>query len=129
LRFKASRSSKQLREADELDNPCKRLKVDELIMDVEDPFADIPPVDDIAIDTTADSGARLSLDLKENAEQVSRAVDTYIDYYIQELTEIQYDKRLLDSVREKMRRKANGTFLWVSLVINELKDVMSWEVL
>ena len=76
-----------------------------------------------------DSGARLSLELKENAEQVSRAVDTYIDYYIQELTEIQYDKRLLDSVREKMRRKANGTFLWVSLVINELKDVMSWEVL
>jgi hypothetical protein len=76
-----------------------------------------------------DSGARLSLELKENAEQVSRAVDTYIDYCLQELTEIQYDKRLQDSVREKMRRKANGTFLWVSLVIKELKDVMSWEVL
>jgi hypothetical protein len=75
------------------------------------------------------SGARLSLELKENAEQVSRAVDTYIDYCLQELTEIQYDKRLQDSVREKMRRKANGTFLWVSLVIKELKDVMSWEVL
>ena len=28
-----------------------------------------------------------------------------------------------------MQRKANGTFLWVSLVIQELKDVMSWEVL
>jgi hypothetical protein len=72
---------------------------------------------------------RLSLELKENTEQVSRAVDRYIDYCLQELTEIQYDKRLQDSVREKMRRKANGTFLWVSLVIKELKDVMSWEVL
>ena len=28
-----------------------------------------------------------------------------------------------------MQRKANGTFLWVSLVIQELKNVMSWEVL
>ncbi|KAF1962191.1 hypothetical protein CC80DRAFT_542514 [Byssothecium circinans] len=28
-----------------------------------------------------------------------------------------------------MRRKANGTFLWVSLVIKDLKDAMSWEVL
>jgi hypothetical protein len=27
-----------------------------------------------------------------------------------------------------MQRKANGTFLWVSLVIKELKDVQPWEV-
>ena len=28
-----------------------------------------------------------------------------------------------------MQHKANGTFLWVSLVVKELKEVMSWEVL
>ena len=76
-----------------------------------------------------DFGTRLSLELKENAEQVSRAVSAYIDYRLSELAEIQHDKLLRDSVREKMQRKANGTFLWVSLVIQELKDVMSWEVL
>ncbi|KAF2184954.1 NACHT-domain-containing protein [Zopfia rhizophila CBS 207.26] len=76
-----------------------------------------------------DSGTRLSLELKENAEQVSHAVNTYIDHCLPELAEIQHDAVLQDLVREKMQQKANGTFLWVSLVIKELKDVMSWEVL
>ena len=75
------------------------------------------------------SGTMLSLELKENAEQVSRAVNTYIDHCLLGLAEIQHDTLLQDSVREKMQQKANGTFLWVSLVIKELKDVMAWEVL
>ncbi|KAI9778246.1 MAG: hypothetical protein M1839_008270 [Geoglossum umbratile] len=76
-----------------------------------------------------DSGTRLSLELKENATQVSRAVDAYIGRCLSELTEIQHDKLLQDSVREKMQQKANGTFLWVSLVIMDLKEAKSWEVL
>ncbi|KAF2785655.1 beta transducin-like protein HET-D2Y, partial [Melanomma pulvis-pyrius CBS 109.77] len=76
-----------------------------------------------------DSGTRLSLELKENAEQVSRAVNTYIDHCLSELAEIQHDTLLRDSVRRKMQEKANGTFLWVSLIIKELKDVMAWEIL
>ncbi|KAF2731912.1 HET-domain-containing protein [Polyplosphaeria fusca] len=74
------------------------------------------------------SGARLSLELKENAAQVSRAVDAYINHRLMELEQIQYDQSLQLSVREKMQQKANGTFLWVSLVIKELKDVQAWEV-
>jgi hypothetical protein len=74
------------------------------------------------------SGTRLSLELKENAKQVSRAVNAYIGHCLSELTEIQHNK-LRDSVRKKIQRKANGTFLWVSLVIQGLKDVMSWEAL
>jgi hypothetical protein len=74
------------------------------------------------------SGTRLSLELKENAEQVAHAVGVYIDHCVSELTEIQNDKGLQDRVRSEMRRKANGTFLWVSLVIKELRDAMSWEV-
>jgi hypothetical protein len=76
-----------------------------------------------------DSGIRLSLELKENAKEVSYAVNTYIDHCISEMTEIQHDELLQDSVRAKMQRKANGTFLWVSLVVRELKDVMAWDVL
>jgi hypothetical protein len=52
--FKALRSSKQLQEADNLDELCKRLKVNDFVMDKEDPFADIPLVDDTAKDTTAE---------------------------------------------------------------------------
>jgi hypothetical protein len=72
---------------------------------------------------------RLSLELEENAEQVSRAVNVYIDHCLLKLTQIQHDKRLRDSVRERMQRKANGTFLWVSLVVKELMEAMSLEVL
>ncbi|KAK7178050.1 beta transducin-like protein HET-D2Y [Paraphaeosphaeria sporulosa] len=77
----------------------------------------------------AGSGTRLSLELKENAAQVSRAVDAYIDHCLSELPEIQYDNLLRESVREQIQRKASGTFLWVSLVVKELKEVMAWEVL
>jgi hypothetical protein len=76
-----------------------------------------------------DSGIRLCLELKENAAQVSRAVDAYIDCCLLELPEIKHDKLLYNSVRGKMQQKANGTFLWVSLVIKELKEAMAWEVL
>jgi len=72
---------------------------------------------------------RLSLELKENAEQVSYAVDAYIDHCVSELAAIQYDKPLQDQIRGKIRRKANGTFLWVSLIIKELKEVETWEIL
>jgi hypothetical protein len=41
-----------------------------------------------------DSGIRLSLELKENAAQVSRAVDAYIDYYLTELPEIKHNQLL-----------------------------------
>lgn len=76
-----------------------------------------------------DSGISLSLELKENAAQVSCAVNAYIDHCLLELPEIQHDTSLRDSVREKMQQKADNTFLWVSLVIEELKHVMAWEIL
>ncbi|KAF2177112.1 HET-R [Zopfia rhizophila CBS 207.26] len=74
-----------------------------------------------------DSGIRLSLELKENGAQVSRAVNAYIDHCLSELPEIKHDALLQDSIRKKIQQKANGTFLWVSIVIKELKDVMAWE--
>jgi hypothetical protein len=46
--FKASRTSKRLREADDFHDPCKRLKTDEYVIDEEAPFADISPVTDYA---------------------------------------------------------------------------------
>jgi hypothetical protein len=78
-----------------------------------------------------DFGIRLSLELKENAAQVSRAVDAYINCCLLELLEIKHDTLLLDAVQKKMQQKANGTFLWASLVIQKLKKVpkgmLAWE--
>jgi len=58
-----------------------------------------------------DSGIRLSLELKENTVQVSRAVNIYIDRCLSELPEIKYNQLLLDSARKKIQQKANSTFL------------------
>ncbi|KAM7188910.1 hypothetical protein V8F33_010357 [Rhypophila sp. PSN 637] len=84
-----------------------------------------------------DKRTRLSLELKENAMQVSHAIDIYIDNKLSGLEPLQdgallEDGALLkDRVRDILRDKANGTFLWVSLVVQELskEDVESWHVL
>jgi hypothetical protein len=77
----------------------------------------------------SNSQTRLSLELKDNAEQVSYAVDSYIEHCVSELAAIRYDKPLQGQIQDKIRRKANGTFLWVSLVIKELKEAGTWEML
>jgi hypothetical protein len=72
--------------------------------------------------------ARLSLELKQNAEQVSHAVDVYIDDKLSRLESLE-DNSLRDQVRDILRRKANGTFLWVALMIQELERPESWDPL
>ncbi|RYP02629.1 hypothetical protein DL764_005711 [Monosporascus ibericus] len=76
-----------------------------------------------------DSGMKLSLELTQNAEQVAHAVNAYIDFKISELPLL--DDNVKVQVRDIMRQKADGTFLWVALVIQELEnpDVESWHVL
>ncbi|RYP60389.1 hypothetical protein DL771_010532 [Monosporascus sp. 5C6A] len=68
------------------------------------------------------SRTRLSLELKSNADHVSHAVDAYIDHCISEIPAIRDNLQLQTQVRDQMRRKADGTFLWVGLVAQELKD-------
>ncbi|KAJ6050043.1 beta transducin-like protein HET-D2Y [Penicillium canescens] len=75
------------------------------------------------------SGAKLSLELKGNAEKVSLAVEAYIDHKISNLSALVEDEALGDRVRDQVRRKANGTFLWVALVFQELERAQSWDVL
>ncbi|KAK5992022.1 Vegetative incompatibility protein HET-E-1 [Cladobotryum mycophilum] len=71
----------------------------------------------------------LSLELKENVDCISEAVDTYIEHSVSQLDLVQDDPVLQDELRKAMRQKVNGTFLWVSLVMKELEHVESWEVL
>ncbi|KAK4075503.1 uncharacterized protein Triagg1_4624 [Trichoderma aggressivum f. europaeum] len=68
------------------------------------------------------------LSLEENAEHVSRSVDEYIKLRVANLSSIADNEDLQAEVRDAMRQKAHGTFLWVSLVIGELDGASSWEV-
>ncbi|ORY63362.1 NACHT domain-containing protein [Pseudomassariella vexata] len=76
-----------------------------------------------------ESRTRLGLELKENAEKISRAVDTYISRRISELATVKGNQLLQNQVGDIMRYKAQGTFLWVALVFQELQNARSWEIL
>ena len=76
-----------------------------------------------------DEQTRLSLDLKGNAEQISLAVDAYIDNKLSRLEALRDDGLLRGQVRDILRQKANGTFLWVALVVQELERAQSWDIL
>lgn len=129
------------------------LKVVYLVVDALDEcVADLPKLLDLVILTSAssarvkwllssrnemhieqklrcvDAKARLSLELKQNAEQVSRAVDVYINDKLSRLKPLE-DNSLRDQVRDILRRKANGTFLWVALVVQEPEGPESWDPL
>ncbi|KAH7080198.1 WD40-repeat-containing domain protein [Paraphoma chrysanthemicola] len=119
------------------------LKMACLVVDALDECEqDLPKLLDLVIQTSTssarihieqklrciDARARLSLELKQNAEQVSRAVDMYIDHKLCRLDSLE-DPSLRDQVRDILRRKANGTFLWVALVVQELERPESWDPL
>jgi hypothetical protein len=69
-----------------------------------------------------DSTEKTSLSLEVNADLVSRAVDAYIEHEISRLILIKHNPTLKGQVHEQMRQKANGTFLWVALVVKDLRD-------
>jgi len=74
-----------------------------------------------------------NLDGNNYVEPMARVVDMYIDRSVFKLAKHnkydEYDKALQGKVRDKLRQKANGTFLWVSLVNKSLENVKSWNVL
>jgi hypothetical protein len=129
------------------------LKTSYLIVDALDECAmDLPKLLDLIVRTAASSSrvkwlvssrneghieqklksvgdkAKLSLELKQNAEQVARAVDAYIDHKLSSLESLEEEK-LRVRVRDELRRKANGTFLWVALMMQELEKPESWDPL
>ena len=57
------------------------------------------------------------------------AVEMFVDYKVSQLASIEQDNALQDKVRNQMHEKANGTFLWVALVFQELEQADSWDVL
>ena len=66
------------------------------------------------------SYTRLSLEL--NANHISHAVDVYVDHRVSQLVSLRNNKVLQGKVREQMHQKSDGTFLWVSLVFEELQS-------
>ncbi|KAJ4346491.1 uncharacterized protein N0V89_010420 [Didymosphaeria variabile] len=69
----------------------------------------------------AREGTRLSLEL--NADSVSAAVDFFIKEKVRQLSQDKnYDTKTAEAVQQHLSLNANGTFLWVALVCQNLKD-------
>ncbi|KAK6350808.1 hypothetical protein TWF718_003994 [Orbilia javanica] len=66
-----------------------------------------------------DTGSRLSLEL--NAALVSRAVEIYVAYKVSELWPGEGNETFKKQICEQLLEKANGTFLWVALVLKDLR--------
>lgn len=76
------------------------------------------------------AGEKTRLSLELNAESVSTAVNKYIEHQIRELALIRkYDDKTKNSVQEYLFSNANGTFLWVALVCQNLKSTSKWKTL
>lgn len=73
---------------------------------------------------TQRENASLSLELLSlelNSEFVSAAVGSFIDHRLQELSKVKsLSSETLASISEHLRSNADGTFLWVALVCEEL---------
>ena len=90
----------------------------------------IPEIQNLLeIDSPNGLEVKLGLEVTQNAGQVACAVDAFIDYKLSNMRSLQEEHETRDRLRDIMREKANGTFLWVALVIDELSKTDSWDML
>jgi hypothetical protein len=76
------------------------------------------------IEKRLEQAGKMKLCLELNAESVSAAVNTFIQHKVHQLArEKKYDDKIQDAVLEHLCSNAHGTFLWVSLVCQNLKTV------
>ncbi|PNP54495.1 hypothetical protein THARTR1_05052 [Trichoderma harzianum] len=71
---------------------------------------------------------RLILELKHNAEQISMSIDEYINHHIQGIDALKDDEQLQTKTFDMLKSKAQGTFLWVALVVDQLHNTDHWRV-
>jgi hypothetical protein len=66
--------------------------------------------------------SRMKLSLELNSNQVSNAVNAYINHKVLQLTKLKnYDSKLQNDVTSYVHANADGTFLWVALVCKQLE--------
>jgi hypothetical protein len=68
--------------------------------------------------------AGIQVSLEVSTSHVSKAVAAFVNFKVQDLATVKrYEAKLQAEVKKVLRGKAEGTFLWVSLVCKELEGV------
>jgi hypothetical protein len=68
------------------------------------------------------------LSLESNAECISNSIEIYINSRIHEISALGDDEELRIKTLRILKHKAMGTFLWVALVVEELRNTDHWAV-
>ncbi|KAL2888910.1 Vegetative incompatibility protein HET-E-1 [Ceratocystis lukuohia] len=75
-----------------------------------------------------DATQKVKIHLEINQSSVSLAVDFFMKYKVDQLVvKKKYDDKVKMDVLEHLQSNANGTFLWVALVCQELSNSARWE--
>lgn len=83
-----------------------------------------PEISDIEYELQ-DVGTQLRMDSSEVNTDLSRYIDVKVDELARRKS---YDECLKNEVKNALSSQAGGTFLWVSLMFNELKDKLLYQV-
>ena len=76
------------------------------------------------------AGHKVNLCLELSAECVSEAVSIFIQHKVLQLAEKKrYDNKTRDAVLDYLSLNANGTFLWVASVCQNLENIPQWNTL
>lgn len=70
----------------------------------------------------------IDLGSQENVLHLSRAVDVYIDRVVSGLPMAHDDPKLQKQLCSKLKKRSEGTFLWVSHIVRKLQVADSWDV-
>ncbi|PKK52445.1 hypothetical protein CI102_4009 [Trichoderma harzianum] len=82
------------------------------------------------IDKLESLGPQAQLSLELNVNSVASAVQIYIKQKVSQLSESKgYKKDREEAVRKYLQENADGTFLWVALVCQNLQRVSAWNAL
>ncbi|KAL7909862.1 quinon protein alcohol dehydrogenase-like superfamily [Trichoderma velutinum] len=68
------------------------------------------------------------LSLEQNSQYTAKSIDIYISSCIQEITALDDDEELRNRTLNALKTKAMGTYLWVALVVEQLRSTDRWEV-
>lgn len=66
-----------------------------------------------------------NLSLEVNSEAVSQAIENYIIYKVAQVSSLRSDPTQQAKIRQKLLEKAEGTFLWVDLVLRSIHTVLA----
>jgi hypothetical protein len=81
-------------------------------------------------DQLKQAGRQIKLSLELNAESVSAAVETFVLHKVSQLAKKnKYDKQTQDEVLKRLTSNADGTFLWVALVCQNIDETARRNVL